>query len=93
MRRIEFSRRLEEASGGVRGELLNRGSGVRVPATAPKSNSESAPSARQGQQRIANVQPSAACSMRSGGREEAKRHPCGRRLNSMSSGFSDRCPA
>jgi len=35
MRRIEFSRRLEEASCGVRGELLNRGSGVRVPAPAP----------------------------------------------------------
>ena len=35
MRRIEFSGRHEEASRGVRGELLNRGSGVRVPAPAP----------------------------------------------------------
>jgi hypothetical protein len=35
MRRVEYSRRLEEASCGVRGELLNRGSGVRVPAPAP----------------------------------------------------------
>jgi len=42
MRRIEFSRRLEEASCGVRGELLNRGSGVRVPAPAPFLYSESA---------------------------------------------------
>jgi hypothetical protein len=31
MRRIEFSRRLEEASCGVRGELLNRGSGFESP--------------------------------------------------------------
>ena len=35
MRRIEFSRRLEEASCGSRNGLLNRGSGVRVPAPAP----------------------------------------------------------
>ena len=35
MRRIEFCRRLEEASCGVRGELLNRGSGVRISAPAP----------------------------------------------------------
>ena len=35
MRRIEYSRRREEASCGVRGELLNRGSGVRIPAPAP----------------------------------------------------------
>ena len=35
MRRIEYSRRLEEASCGVRGELLNRWSGVRIPASAP----------------------------------------------------------
>lgn len=35
MRRIKFSRSPEEASCGVRGELLNRGSGGRVPAPAP----------------------------------------------------------
>jgi hypothetical protein len=35
MRRIEYSRRHEEPSCGVRDELLNRGSGVRVPAPAP----------------------------------------------------------
>lgn len=43
MRRSAFARRLEEASCGVRDELLNRGSGVRVPAPAPKSNSVLAP--------------------------------------------------
>jgi hypothetical protein len=35
MRRIEYSRRREEASCGVRSELLNRRSGVRIPAPAP----------------------------------------------------------
>jgi hypothetical protein len=35
MRKNEYSRRREEASCGVRGELLNRWSGVRVPAPAP----------------------------------------------------------
>ena len=35
MRRIEFSRRREEASCGVRDELLNRCSRVRIPAPAP----------------------------------------------------------
>ena len=35
MRSIDLSRRLEEASCGVGSELLNRGSGVRVPAPAP----------------------------------------------------------
>jgi hypothetical protein len=35
MRRIEVSRRPEEASCGVRNELLNRGSGVRISAPAP----------------------------------------------------------
>ena len=35
MRRSEFGRRHEEASCGVRVELLNRGSGVRIPAPAP----------------------------------------------------------
>jgi hypothetical protein len=35
MRRIEFSRRLEEASCGGRGELLNRWSRVQIPAPAP----------------------------------------------------------
>lgn len=35
MRSIQFSRRLEETSCGVRGELLNRGSRVRVPPPAP----------------------------------------------------------
>jgi len=37
MRRIEYSRRREEASCGVRGELLNRKSGVRIPAPASHS--------------------------------------------------------
>jgi hypothetical protein len=36
MRRTEYSRRREEESCAVRGELLNRGSGVRVPAPAPR---------------------------------------------------------
>ncbi len=40
MRRIEFSRSLEEPPCRVRDELLNRGSGVRVPAPAPTSNSD-----------------------------------------------------
>ena len=35
MRRIEFSRRLEEASCRVRGELLNRWSQVRILSPAP----------------------------------------------------------
>ena len=35
MRRIEFSRRPEEASCGVRHELLNRGSQVRILSPAP----------------------------------------------------------
>ncbi len=39
MRRFEFSRRLEEASCGVRGELLNRGSQVRILSSAPNPNS------------------------------------------------------
>jgi hypothetical protein len=39
MRRIEFSRRREEASCGVRGELLNRGSQVRILSPAPNPNS------------------------------------------------------
>src|SRR5260370_23632091 len=72
MRRIEFSRRREKASCGVRGELLNRGSGGRVPAPAPKSNSPPGGLGR---------------------REEARRAPRVRRLNSMSSGSSDRCLA
>ena len=36
--RIEFSRSFAEASGGVRNELLNRKSGVRIPAPAPFAN-------------------------------------------------------
>ena len=38
MRRIEFSGRLEEASYGVRGKLLNRGSQVRILSPAPGPN-------------------------------------------------------
>src|SRR5207248_2904840 len=43
MRRIEYSRRREEASCGVRGELLNRGSGVRIPAPALVLDSKATP--------------------------------------------------
>jgi hypothetical protein len=38
MRRIEFGRSLEEASRGVRGELLNTWSQVRILSPAPKSS-------------------------------------------------------
>jgi hypothetical protein len=55
MRRIEFSRTLEEASRGVRGELLNRKSGVRIPAPAPQSNSKIDSELSTTKRRIANV--------------------------------------
>ncbi len=42
MRSTEFHRSHEEAPCGARNELLNRGSGVRVPAPAPKSCASSA---------------------------------------------------
>src|SRR5712691_11662997 len=48
MRRTELSRSPEEASGGVRNELLNRGSGVRVPAPAPLLYSSWAPDGPSG---------------------------------------------
>jgi hypothetical protein len=40
MRRIDFSRRLEEASCGSRNGLLNRGSQVRILSPAPNPNSD-----------------------------------------------------
>jgi len=57
MWRIEFRRRLEEASCGRRDELLNRWSEVRFPAPAPVSNSDLAQRGRRGRGRIANVGP------------------------------------
>ena len=47
MRRNEFSGSPEEASCGVRGELLNRGSQVRIPSPAPLGCASSADASQE----------------------------------------------
>jgi hypothetical protein len=55
MRRIGFSTRLQEASCGVRGELLKRGSGVRISAPAPLLRIQIRPGERAASERDARV--------------------------------------